>query len=57
MPEKDKNKVRNWSEIKVRVDPDTREQFQKSLKDTGESQSHAMRRMIRNYSKDSHSTK
>ena len=55
--DKDKNKVCNWPELKTRVDSETKQQFQDKLKETGETQSHAMRRMIRNYSKDSDSTK
>ena len=51
MSEKDPNKVRNWSRVQTRIDPDTEKKFQETLKQNGHSQSEVIRRAIRDYTK------
>jgi hypothetical protein len=49
--EKDPNKVKDWPIIGVRVDPKLKEDFEKQLTENKDTQSHALRRLIRNYTK------
>lgn len=44
-------KVDTWKEVRARVDPDTDAAFKAALEKNKESQSKAIRRMIRNYTK------
>lgn len=52
MSEKDQNKVRNWSEVRSRIDPETERKFKAKLKEKGDSQSQVIRKAIRDYTKD-----
>lgn len=53
MSEKDSNKVRNWKEVRSRIDPETEQKFREKLKENGDSQSDVLRRAIRDYTKSS----
>ena len=52
MNKPDPNKVRNWNEVRARIDPETEKKFQEKLKENGDSQSSVIRKAVRNYNKD-----
>jgi len=52
MPKDQPDKVRNWPQLSTRIDPDEEAAFKAALEKNNESQSKAIRRMVRNYSKD-----
>ena len=49
---KDSKKVRDWPQVIVRLDPEEKEDFQAALKRNNDQQSQAIRKLLRNYSKD-----
>lgn len=49
---KDVKKVRDWPQVIVRIDPEEKEDLDAALDRNNESQSKAIRRLLRNYSKD-----
>lgn len=46
-------KVEDWKEVRARIDSESDAAFKAALKKKGESQSKAIRRFVRNYSKES----
>lgn len=51
MSEKKPIRVRDWSQVSTRIDPDTEKTFQKKLEETGDSKADVIRRAIRDYNK------
>lgn len=49
---KERDKVRDWPIVGARVDPKQKEAFERKLAERGETQNHALRRMIRQYGND-----
>jgi hypothetical protein len=49
MPKKCAHKVADWSELKTRIDPETQQKFRERLRNEGKTQSHVIRKLVRNW--------